>query len=185
MTGQNDIAEERAGQKVGAGKFGDAIAALMDAYGNQLFRYCASMLSSDEEAQDVLQITFLQAYDGLEAFERRSTFRTWLFSIARNRCLDRIKTNRRHGERVTYAESPPEQSTEHEMTDPKVNQILELCLETLSPMARSAVLLRYQSDLTYSELAAILDEKPGTVQARVARSLPVLKRCVEENGLTL
>jgi RNA polymerase sigma-70 factor (ECF subfamily) len=53
------------------------------------------------------------------------------------------------------------------------------CLQKLAPHVLTAVLLRFQQGFTFEEMAAICDEKPGTLQAQVAGALPVLRRCIE------
>jgi DNA-directed RNA polymerase specialized sigma24 family protein len=62
-------------------------------------------------------------------------------------------------------------------------QVLEKCLEGLATHTRLAVLLRYQQSFGYPEMAQLCGEKPATLQARVARAMPVLRRCLEQAGL--
>jgi len=64
------------------------------------------------------------------------------------------------------------------------SRVLERCLGDLVPGARAAVLLRYQGGFSYPEMAAICHERPATLQARVARALPILRRCLEGQGLS-
>jgi RNA polymerase sigma factor (sigma-70 family) len=61
----------------------------------------------------------------------------------------------------------------------RLAQVVERCLFALAPAAREAVLLRYQQELSYDEAAEVTGERPGTLQQRVARALPVLRKCVE------
>jgi RNA polymerase sigma-70 factor (ECF subfamily) len=56
---------------------------------------------------------------------------------------------------------------------------LEHCLDELAPSTKSAVLLRFREGLGFEEMAVLSDEKAGTLQARVARALPVLRKCLE------
>jgi RNA polymerase sigma-70 factor (ECF subfamily) len=119
-----------------------ALGVLMRAYGTPLYRYCRQMVADEELAQDAHQLTFVQAYEGLSRFSRRSSLRTWLFGIARPRCLDALKIERRRRRRCG------------------------------------------RQGLTYEQIARLTGERAATLQARVARALPLLRRCLEQQGLT-
>jgi len=58
------------------------------------------------------------------------------------------------------------------------------CLRKLAPNIRSAVLLRFQDEISYQEMSQICLEKPATLQARVVRALPVLRQCLEQGGVS-
>jgi RNA polymerase sigma-70 factor (ECF subfamily) len=136
----------------------------------------------------VLQQVFLEAHRDLTRFEGRASPRTWLFSIAIHRCQDAIKAKRRLFHRirtddqaVVAFEDPavgPEGQFEqqHQLVD------LAKCLGKLSGDARLAVLLRFQLGMSYEEMAVKLGAKSDTLQTRVQRALPVLKRCLERKG---
>ena len=82
------------------GSSAEALTVLMRVYGSRpVYRYCRQMVADDDLAQEVHQMTFIQAYEGLARFGRRSSLRTWLFGIARHRCLDLLKSNRRRRSR--------------------------------------------------------------------------------------
>ncbi len=160
----------------------------MDSYGNQIYRFCRQMLSDGEMARDVHQMTFVQAYESLGGFKGKSSLRTWVFSIARNRCLDALKMTRRRERRISLVEELPETAADTH-TDPEVfkgdlRQRLMECVGKLAPHIRSAVLLRFQEERSYQEMSQISSEKPATLQARVVRALPVLRRCLERAGVT-
>ncbi|HEV8582923.1 MAG TPA: RNA polymerase sigma factor [Thermoanaerobaculia bacterium] len=166
----------------------EALGILMRAYGTAVYRFCRQMVGDDDLAQEVHQMTFVQAFEGLPKFGRRSSLRTWLFGIARHRCLDLLKMNRRRHKRFGPIEEAPDQpepgdSVEDRLAERSRAQALESCLRTLNPRIRTAVLLRYQQGLSYPEIARISDEKAPALQLRVARALPVLRRCLEEKGM--
>src|SRR6476469_8550127 len=75
------IARARAGD-------GDAFRQLTEPHRRELQVYCYRMLGSLQDAEDVLQDTFLSAWQGLKGFEGRASIRTWLYRIATNRCLN-------------------------------------------------------------------------------------------------
>lgn len=164
-----------------------ALTLLMDAYGTAIYRFCRRMVTDEELAEEAHQMTFVQAFEALETFSRRSSLRTWLFSIARHRCLDALKIARRRRRRFEpMAEAPetpdPAAAAEDHLADRDRTRALRRCLERLPPQVRTAVLLRFQQELTYPEIAAICRQRAATLQARVARSLPTLRRCLESLG---
>jgi len=162
-----------------------ALTALMSRYGVPVYRFCRQMLRDEALADDVHQQVFVQAYRDLPRFERRSALRTWLFGIARHRCLDAIKIEGRRGRRFPLDDEPGENdsgggpSVLDRLAAAEVAGALEHCLDELAPATKSAVLLRFREGLGFEEMAVLNDEKAGTLQARVARALPVLRKCLE------
>lgn len=164
-----------------------ALTVLMQGYGDDLYRHCRHVLGDDDLAADVHQTVFVHAYRDLFKFAGRSTLRTWLYGIARHRCLDAIKAKRRRRRRFVITEQLPELADPR----PRVDQRLEACggatalaraLRGLKPKVRIAVLLRYHDGLSYEEMAEVCGERAPTLQARVARALPVLRRALEAPG---
>jgi RNA polymerase sigma-70 factor, ECF subfamily len=167
-----------------------ALTLLMEAFGVALYRYCRQMVVDPDLADDVHQLTFVQAFEGLGRFARGSSLRTWLFGIARHRCLDALKTGRRRRARFESTGELPERpaagrAPEESLAARDLTRALERCLEELAPAVRTAVLLRYQEGLAYPEMASVCRDRPATLQARVARALPVLRRCIEQRGHAL
>lgn len=164
-----------------------ALTILMQTYGTAVYRFCRQLIADVELAEEAHQMTFVQAYEGLASFSRRSTLRTWLFSIARHRCLDAAKIARRRWSRFSLTDRLPERASaergvEDRLVDRSRRRALELCLGELRPNIRSAVLLRFQEDLSYPEMAGVFGDRPATLQARVARALPILRQCLEQKG---
>jgi RNA polymerase sigma-70 factor (ECF subfamily) len=166
-----------------------ALTILMRGYGDAVFQFCRRNLRDAASAEDVHQQVFIQAYEDLPRFSRRSGLKTWLFGIAHHRCLDAAKGNRRFLARFTSSDeagspedpaSPPDAGLVQRVVENAVSQ----CLGALAPAARSAISLRYTDGFTYEEMAAICGEKAGTLQARVARALPAVKRCLESRGVS-
>jgi RNA polymerase sigma factor (sigma-70 family) len=167
-----------------------ALSILMEAYGPGLYRYCRHLVGDDALAEDVHQTTFVQAFEGLEGFSGRSMLRTWLFGIARHRCWDALKATRRRRARFEGTDRLPDAPEAAPNPEERVAlsdraRRLERCLADLAPRVRAAVLLRFQEGFSYREMASICRERAATLQARVARALPVLRRCLEQSGITL
>jgi len=167
-----------------------ALTLLMDRYGDAVYRFAYEMTHDEGLADEVRQQVFVEAFRDLERFEGRSALRSWLFGITRHRALDASKARRRWWQRFKN-ESPDDDSGEMELAGggggrpdgdlerTRIARVLEHCLEKLAPAAREAVVLRYQLELSYDEAAAATGDRVGTLQQRVARALPVLRKCVE------
>jgi RNA polymerase sigma-70 factor (ECF subfamily) len=145
-------------------------------------------VGDDDLAQEVHQMTFVQAYEGLPRFSRRSSLRTWLFGIARHRCLDLLKMSRRRQKRFGPIEETPEppapgRTAEDHLAERSRTRALGDCLRALAPRVRDAVLLRFQQGLSYPEIGQLSGEKAPALQIRVTRALPLLRRCLEEKGM--
>lgn len=160
-----------------------ALTALMRRHGTAVYRYCREELHDRTLADDVHQQIFIQAHRDLERFAARSTLRTWLFAITRHRVLDAAKSRRRaqaHIEEDDTADTPdPTPPPGERLDEARLQHALILCLRKLGDHARATLVLRFQQGFTFEELGAIFDEKPGTLQARVMRALPVLRACIE------
>jgi RNA polymerase sigma-70 factor (ECF subfamily) len=168
-----------------------AFTLLMTRYGDPVYRYALATTGDAQLAEEVRQQVFVEVYRDLPGFGGRAPVRGWLFAIVRHRCLDATKALRRWGLRYkNELPSDPEigrmaglvtdQSDLMDQIDrQRLAAVVERCLSTLAPAAREAVLLRYQQELSYDEAAEVTGERPGTLQQRVARALPVLRKCVE------
>ncbi len=165
-----------------------ALTVLMDGYETDLFGFCHGVLRCQDTASDVLQTTFEQAYQGLASLPCESAFRPWLFKIAHNRCVDVIRSDKRRRARILLPGELPEEpdqglSSEERLILGSLAAHLDECLGKLDPMIRLAVVLRYQKDFSYKEMAHICDKEPAALHAQVKRALPVLRRCLLSKGV--
>ncbi len=162
-----------------------ALTILMQAYGDDIYRHCWLLLGEPDLADEVHQTVFVQAFRDLGRFSGRSTLRTWLLGIARHRCLDALKVTRRWRRRFCLGRPAPDVAdpaadAHHRLAAAGDALVLARALAQLDAKVRSAVLLRYQEGLSFEEMAAICGERATTLQARVARALPVLRRWMEQ-----
>jgi len=168
---------------VANGDMTGALRRLMQRHGTSVLRYCRESLRDRALAEDVQQQVFIAAFRDLPKFSRRSTVRTWLFAIARHRVLDAAKSRRRarsHVDGEDAAQLPdPRPSPGERLDDVRLRDALVACLHKLAPHVVTAVLLRFQQGFTFEEMADVCHEKPGTLQAQVARALPALRTCIE------
>lgn len=160
----------------------------MRGYGTALYQHCRNMLRDPALADDVHQQSFVQAYEDFPRYSGRSSLKTWLFGIAHHRCLDALRAQRRLDGRSTSEDvlaglEDPDPLPEARIAEGFVQRTVAQCLEKLAPATRLAVRLRFTEDFSYEQMAAICGEKAGTLQARVARALPAIRKCLQSGGI--
>jgi len=184
-TGTQDDEDDDVLEALSLGDTRRALTLLMDRYGDGVYRYVLELTRDEGLADDVRQQVFVEAFRDLDRYERRSTLRSWLLGIARHRVLDATKSRRRWWQR--FKNDAPEDEAggatvggaERSVELADLARVLADCLQKLQAAAREAVVLRYQQELSYDEAAAVSGVRVGTLQQRVARALPVLRKCVE------
>lgn len=185
----HDAAEARALAALARGDFRAALTVLMDTYGADIYRFCRHFSGDAQLAEDLRQVVFMQAFEALPQFSQRSTLRAWLYGIARNRCLDAAKGRRRWRKRFQLTDAPAEHAAAPapdptDLDQPGLHRALAHCLDRLDAELRTLVLLRYHEELSYAELAQSFAAQPATLQARVARAMPKLRRCVHAQEMS-
>jgi RNA polymerase sigma-70 factor (ECF subfamily) len=161
-----------------------ALELMMQRYGQAVHRLCCQMLNDTSLADDVCQQVFLEAYRDLQHFAGRSTVRTWLFAIARHRVLDAVKRRARRGVREIEVDelpevSDPEPLAMESLDTRQLHCLLDELLDTLSEPARAAVLLRYEQEMSFDEIAASCGEDAAVLRMRVSRALRRLRIAIE------
>jgi len=166
-----------------------AVEWLVDAYGKDILRYCRNFLGSQADAEDSFQAVFLQALQDLPRFEGRAPIRSWLFTIARHRCIDCTRGLRRRAAQLmpdTDVDAEDSAgSTEATLVDVALVTALEECLDRLAPRHRAAMVMKYHDGFSYKEMASILKATDGALRVRVLRTLSKLRDCMETKGYSL
>ncbi len=169
----------------------EAYALLVQRYNGPLFRYLLRMLGRPDEAEDMAQEAFLRAYLSLASYDSTYRFSTWLFRIATNLALNRLKVEQRvvslemlqdrPDERpMELADSSEECRPEQRVERQEMGQAVRECLEELPPAYRSVVILRHLSDLSYEEIADSTGLPLNTVRSRLHRGRERLGECLEQ-----
>jgi RNA polymerase sigma-70 factor (ECF subfamily) len=165
-----------------------AIEILVNEYGEHVYRYCRRMLGDEADADDVSQIVFMQAFEGIHGLSSVDKARAWLLGIARHRSLDRIKSRRRGPkilddkeiQRAMDEQAPREVG----LDDPSARKALDDCLDRLDARSRAVVVMRFHDQMPYEEIGRLVDDTPGALRVRVTRALPALRDCLGSKGVT-
>ena len=149
-----------------------AFEALYDAYHRRLLAFCQHMLGSREEAEDVLQHTFLAAYRSLRAGYEVVDLKPWLYTIARNRCLSVMRARR---EEVELDEGAPATEGLAAEVDRRADlRMLVRDVQRLPPDQRAALVLFEVGDHSHKEIAAVLGVRREKVKALVFQAREAL-----------
>lgn len=146
-------------------------------HGAAIGRLCMALLGSQAEAEETAQETLIAAYDGFADWRGEGSIRAWLFGIARRRCARRLATRQRRAHRLRLLEGPQESGPpvdEHVHTRRQAAAIRR-ALDQLEPSLREAVVLRYQSGLSYREIAGLCSIKEAAARKRTSRALARLR----------
>ena len=154
----------------------DAFTALVELYQRPVFNLAFRMLNDAREAEDAAQEAFLRAYQHLDRYDRSRSFKTWLLSIASNHCIDRIRRRR-----LTWLSIdeplPPHPALASDETEPEDATLMserdatvQGLLDQLAPEYKAAVVLRYWHDLSYTEIAELLDTTESAIKSRLFRA---------------
>ncbi len=165
-----------------------AFAELVEKYKQPVLNFVFRSLHDEAESEDVAQNVFLQVYKSRARYQRTAKFSTWLFTIARNLCLNELRRRSRHP-----AESIEEAHAEHEdqprqqfedksqMAPPEkllqgeLVKKIEEALAELPENQRTAILLCRQEDLSYEEIAKILRCSLSATKSLIHRGRETLK----------
>ena len=147
----------------------DDFRVLIDRYQQSIFRFTSGLLWNREEAYDVTQDVFLAAFANLSTYAlSRGAFSTWLFTIARNRCINALKRTR-----PVALDNPglvEDVTSEDTLAREELSQQLDRALAALPVEQRTAFLLAEIEELSYAEIARIERTSLGTVKSRIHRA---------------
>ena len=155
-----------------------AFETLMRKYERLLFRVCFRILGNQHDADDTCQDVMVKAFHGLSKFEGRSSFKTWLLTIAHNCCYSAIAKHKRNRDLFTFldaAENTIEASSELSTDALDVEKLLL----KLSPQDREVLTLRYMADLKLEEIAEVCGLKLSATKMRIYRATEQLQKLHE------
>ncbi len=164
-----------------------AFEALVQKYSMPLFNFIYHFFNDYDQACDVLQQVLLQLFISLSTLRTSNTIKSWLFQVARNRCLDELRRKRMiHFSELEKGSDEdelsglfaipdsnplPEELVEHQ----ELQQRLHQAIRSLPPRFRTIVLLRYASQLSFPEIGQVLNIPEATAKTYFQRAKPMLR----------
>lgn len=183
-----DIADQILVQKAQAGDF-RAFQDLVNRYEGKVYRLAMRMLRNQQDAEDALQETFLQVYRGLKNFEGRSSFSTWLFRLATNVCLMKIRHRGTEPSQLLPLEEylPQHEEGQHPLIqdwpdlpdeillNKESREKMMEALEKLPPEYRAVFVLRDLEGLSNAQTAEAMGISVPAVKSRLHRARLALR----------
>jgi RNA polymerase sigma-70 factor, ECF subfamily len=166
----------------------DSFRSLVEEHSPMVFRLAYRMTGNEEDAEDVVQESFLKAHRSLRHFDARSSFRTWIYRIAVNCAIDLIR-RRRHPVMASTPRRPDDDGADVVESLPsgeplpdriafsgQVDRSVAAALLLLSPLERAAFVLRHLEGMPIERIATVLQSHPNAVKQTVFRAVRKLRR---------
>jgi RNA polymerase sigma factor (sigma-70 family) len=162
-----------------------AFETIVDRYQGRLLGFCRQMLGSTEDAEDVLQEVFVNAYRAMLADEREINLRPWLYRIARNRCLNHLrKPTADAQESMDMVPTVEAASTAEKVHNREEFRQLLTDVSKLPETQRSALLLREMDAMSYEEIAQAMETSVPSVKSLLVRARISLAEASQARQLT-
>jgi RNA polymerase sigma-70 factor (ECF subfamily) len=166
-----------------------AFGVLVERHSRALFRLAFRMTGNEQDAEDVVQESFLRAYRQLSRFDERASFGTWLYRIVTNCSLDLVRSRRRRSEQIAPAEPEGEDpvlslpsgdpTPERFALSSEVRGRVAEAMTELSAVERTAFVLRHYEGMGIEEMSRVLGCHPGAAKHSVFRAVQKLRRALE------
>ncbi len=165
---------------------GDHRAALADcarAHGSALGRLCMTWLGSQAEADEAVQEILLAAYDAMATYRGDASVRAWLYGIARHHCARRAETRQRRDAklRLVHSEGDTAPGADSLLAVRRRAERLRYALDALKPSERDALVLRFEAELSFREVADACGIDEAAARKRVGRALEHLRAALPED----
>ena len=172
----------------------EAFTALMELYQIKVYSLALRMTGSPEDAADLSQEAFLNAWRGLPTFQGNSSFSTWIYRLTNNACIDFLRREKRRknmegtfsldDEETDYAAMVPDDapSAQTLLEGRELKDAIGRGLMQLSEEHRQVLVLREVNGLSYTEISKITGLEEGTVKSRIARARLSLRKILQSDG---
>lgn len=164
-------------------KLGDSAAfnELVGRWQGRLWHYAYCVTGSESAAWDIVQETWYGVIKGIRRLDDVSVFPRWIFRIANNKCVDRLRKQRRQEQLNKELSSQNQDEAVERQNDDERSESLLYAIDKLSAESRALLELRYHEGFEISQMAEILSVPEGTVKSRLHRTMEKLKQIVERS----
>lgn len=165
----------------------NAFGEIVEIYKNKVYQICYRMLGNRHESEDAAQEAFIRAYININTFNPDLKFSTWLYRIATNLCIDRIRKKKPDyyldaevsgtDGLTLYSQIPSDtEPPEVEVESLELQETIQKEILKLPEKYRAAIVLKYIEELSLNEISEILDLPLGTVKTRIHRGREALRK---------
>jgi RNA polymerase sigma-70 factor (ECF subfamily) len=173
------VARVRAGEK-------DFFRVLVERHSQTIFRLAFRMMQNEQDAEEVVQDTFLKAYSRLDGFQSRASFGTWIYRIAINRCYDLLDQRKTRWQALPEGEGdgpePAEQipsdnpGPDRSLLSREIDVSVHSAMEELTPTEHTAFVLRHFEGRSTKEIAEALNLRTAAAKHSVHRAVKKLRQ---------
>lgn len=161
---------------------------LVKRHQNRVFRMAYHMLSAEGDALDVSQEIFIKIYHARQSYTDNAKFTTWMYRIAHNAIIDRLRQIKREshvqsGEEVFGEPISPCRNAHQDLALAEVKDKMRLALAALSERQRSMVLMKYYEGFSLKEIADVFECATGTVKATLFQAVRNLRQHLANMGV--
>ncbi len=151
---------------------------LVSKYQREVYGLACRIVIDTEEAKDLTQQTFVQAFVHIRNFRQQAQFRTWLFRIAMNQCYNYLKSKKKFGDMVDADEIvlAGEGSPEEDLVAADDRRRLRAALSRLPAKQRAVITLKVEQGLSYQEISQVLGGTAGAARVNYCQALKTLKK---------
>ncbi|MFD2673403.1 RNA polymerase sigma factor SigW [Marinicrinis sediminis] len=172
-----------------------AFAEIVDLYKDKIYHLSYRMLGNAQEAEDVVQETFIRVYKNIKRYDPTHKFSTWIYRIGTNLCIDRLRKRKftaysldadqsdgegMDGYSVLAAKDP---LPEDQLTLSETQQQIREAISKMPEKYRSVIILRYLEDMSLQEISEVLDMPVTTIKTRVHRGREYLRKRLDHAKL--
>ncbi|UII56119.1 RNA polymerase sigma factor SigW [Cytobacillus spongiae] len=165
----------------------NAYGEIVEVYKDKVFQICYRMLGNRHEAEDIAQEAFIRAYVNISSFHLDRKFSTWLYRIATNLCIDRIRKKKpdyyldaevagTDGLNMYSQIAADTKLPETEVETLELQETIQHEISRLPEKYRSVIVLKYIEELSLNEISEVLDLPLGTVKTRIHRGREALRK---------
>ena len=155
---------------------------IINTYKNPLYATILRMTKNPQTAQDLLQEAFIKVYEQLGKYDQKGTFKSWLYRVAINHCLDQFRKKRIQLEQVKDTHLVSDTTPEVVFLKKEKSRELEQLVNALPEDERLILLLRYANELSYGEISETLCISLANVRNKLHRAKKKLRRNAQEGG---
>jgi RNA polymerase sigma-70 factor (ECF subfamily) len=178
------ITDEEAATRVQKGDK-EAFGLLVERYEAKLLRYGGKFISRSEDIEDIVQDVFLRCYENIQSFDTSQKFSPWIYRIAHNAFVNGLRKRKRSPlvyvdfdallAHPVYEDPAPKEREQQE-----IKKMIDESLDKLKDKYREVLVLYYLEELSYKEIADIIQVPTGTVGIRIKRAKESLKKEYEK-----
>ena len=170
---------EQAVQKIQNGN-SEAYEYVVSQYQQALFKYTYYMMGNEEESKDITQEIFINVYKNIKSYKNNSNFNAWIYKIAYNICVTRIKKLKREKALINILTIFKNEDIQEDRENSQRTSLQEAMLK-LNESERNLIILRIVEEKTYDEISHILNIKCSTLRKRFERTKTKLIQIIKES----